>query len=170
MSNSIRNFKRLKCSSLHSSSARQTRCQAVGHWVASVSNFPLVAVQRHDVRQPLRFLFCRKESHDEAARALNTLHQQIEVCALFAPTSPNAMRALRPARRRGSGDEETLASQAPTAVSEFARSRLSDDRGAQDEACRVGVSAHNPGTFGRFYNTHQYQSKLKSCSTWARST
>ena len=36
-----------------------------------------------NVPEPLRFLFCRKESHEKAARALNTLHQQIEACAFF---------------------------------------------------------------------------------------
>ena len=58
---------------------------------------------------------------------------------------------------RGSSDEETLASYAPTPVSEFALLRLSDDRGAQDETYRVGRPAHSPGTFGRCYHTYQYQ-------------
>ena len=61
--------------------------------------------------------------------------------------------ALRPARTRGFGDEKTLTSSAPTAAFELARSRLSDDRGAQDEACKGGRFRTQPWNFGRCYHT-----------------
>ena len=43
-------------------------------------------------------------------------------------------------------------------MSELTRTRLSDDPGAQDEACKGGRSPTQPWNFGRCYHTHQYKS------------